>query len=76
VHDFGPSRHPGEPVFVPAAGSQADDEGYVITYVYDDATNTSDLVILDASRLAAKPIATVKIPRRIPYGFHGSWMAD
>jgi carotenoid cleavage dioxygenase len=76
VHDFGAQRHPGEPVFVPAAGSGSDEEGYVITYVYDDATETSDLVVLDASRFSAAPIATVRLPRRIPYGFHGSWIAD
>jgi len=76
THDFGAGRHPGEPVFVPAAGSRGDDEGYVITYVHDDASATADLVVLDASRFSAPPIARVKIPRRIPYGFHGSWIAD
>jgi len=76
THDFGATRHPGEPVFVPAAGSRGDDEGYVLTYVHDDASATADLVVLDASRFSAPPLATVKIPRRIPFGFHGSWIAD
>ncbi len=76
VHDFGAHRHPGEPVFVPAAGAKGEDEGYVVTYLHDDATNTSELVILDASRFDGKLVARVPLPRRIPYGFHGSWIAD
>ena len=74
-HRFGPARCPGEPVFVPAAGSRSDEEGYVLTYVHDVANATTELVVLDASRLSAPPIARVLIPRRVPFGFHGSWIA-
>jgi carotenoid cleavage dioxygenase len=28
-----------------------------------------------ASRFGAPPIARVRIPRRVPFGFHGSWIA-
>jgi carotenoid cleavage dioxygenase len=75
-HRFGPQRCPGEPVFVPAAGSRSDEEGYVLTYVHDLANATTELVVLDASRFSAPPLARVQIPRRIPFGFHGSWIAD
>ena len=75
-HRFGPTRCPGEPVFVPAAGSRGDDEGYVLTYVHDVAASTTELVVLDASRFSAPPVARVQIPRRVPFGFHGSWIAD
>ena len=43
-------------------------------YVYDDARNTSQLMILDATRMDAKPVATIELPRRVPHGFHGSWI--
>ena len=64
----------GEPVFVQTG--HAEDEGYVLTFVYDPATNTSDLVILDAQNFAKGPVARVHLPVRVPYGFHGSWIAD
>jgi carotenoid cleavage dioxygenase len=33
-------------------------------------------VILDASDPTAEPVARVHLPRRVPYGFHGSWISD
>jgi carotenoid cleavage dioxygenase-like enzyme len=75
VHDFGPGRQPAEPVFVPAEHG-AEDRGWVLTYVYDADRDSSDLVILAADDFAAEPVATVPLPQRVPFGFHGSWMPD
>jgi carotenoid cleavage dioxygenase len=30
--------------------------------------------ILDATDIGAGPVATVHLPRRVPFGFHGSWL--
>jgi carotenoid cleavage dioxygenase-like enzyme len=76
LHDFGAGRVPGEGVFVPAASHAAEDEGWVMTYVYDHGRDGSDFVILDASNFSGKPVATVRLPQRVPYGFHGSWIGD
>ncbi|MFN3219973.1 MAG: carotenoid oxygenase family protein [Acidimicrobiales bacterium] len=76
VHDFGPTSHPGEFVFVPAEDASGEDEGYAMGFVYDSATDTSDLVILDGTDMAADPVARVHLPRRVPFGFHGSWIGD
>ncbi|MFE3645164.1 carotenoid oxygenase family protein [Streptomyces sp. NPDC059169] len=74
-HVFGPGRTPGEAVFVPADDSPGG-AGWLMTFVHDAATDRSDLVILDADRLAEAPVATVHLPRRVPFGFHGSWLPD
>ena len=42
--------------------------------VYDAARDASDLVILDATSFAGPPVATVHLPARVPFGFHGSWV--
>jgi carotenoid cleavage dioxygenase-like enzyme len=76
LHDLGPTRVSGEPVFVPASDNAGEDEGYLMTFVYDKATNSSSFVVLDASDMSASPIAEVPIPQRVPHGFHGSWIAD
>ncbi len=75
-HRFAPGCVPGEGVFVPAGDDAAEDSGYVLAYVYDAGRDGSDLVILDASDFAAPPVATVALPQRVPFGFHGSWVAD
>ena len=42
----------------------------------DAGRDGSDLVILDASDFTASPVATVALPQRVPFGFHGSWVPD
>ena len=61
-HDFGATVSSGEPVFVPAAGAIAEDEGYVITYLYDRATAGSSFVVLNAQDMSAAPLALVPLP--------------
>lgn len=67
---------PGEAVFV--AGSSATDErtGWYLSYVYDNQRNGSDLVILDAADITAAPVARIRLPQRVPHGFHGNWITD
>jgi carotenoid cleavage dioxygenase len=76
THDFGPGNGCGEAVFAPKRASGGEDDGYLLTFVYDAAHNCSEFVILDAQNVSAEPIARVQIPRRVPYGFHGNWVAD
>ena len=75
-HDFGAGRSPGEFVFVPSESATSEDDGYLMGFVYDATTDTSDFVILDAHDFGAAPLATVTLPQRVPYGFHGNWMPD
>jgi carotenoid cleavage dioxygenase len=74
THDLGAGRSSGEALFVPKAGAKREDEGYLMAWVYDPAADVSEFVVLDAE--AMEQIASVKLPVRVPYGFHGSWIAD
>ena len=76
AHDFGAGRVPGEAVFVPAADATTEDGGYLMSFVYDAASDRSEFVVLDASDVAAGPLAAVPLPRRVPQGFHGDWFSD
>ncbi|MGH7896969.1 MAG: carotenoid oxygenase family protein, partial [Candidatus Binatia bacterium] len=31
--------------------------------------------ILDARDFTGEPLARVRLPHRVPYGFHGNWLA-
>jgi carotenoid cleavage dioxygenase len=73
-HDLG-TGGPGEAVFVPSGSGSADEtNGFYLGYVYDPTRDGSDLVVLDASDFAGKPVATIHLPQRVPYGFHGNWI--
>jgi carotenoid cleavage dioxygenase len=73
---MGDGRHTGEPYFIPREGSTAEDDGILMSYVYDTTKNASELVIWDAQDLSAPALARVHLPARVPYGFHGSWVPD
>ncbi len=71
---FGAGNGVGEPLFVPRHDAAAEDDGWVLALAYDRERNASDFHVLDARDLAGDPIATVRLPHRIPYGFHGNWV--
>lgn len=74
THDLGAGRVAGEAVFVPAHDARAEDEGWLLSVVTN--RTGSDLLVLDATDVAAAPVASVRLPRRVPAGFHGSWISD
>jgi carotenoid cleavage oxygenase len=65
-----------EAVFVPSGSDAAEDDGWVLSLVYDADNDTSDLLVLNASDFTGDPQAIVHLPQRVPFGFHGNWVAD
>ena len=76
VRDFGAGYVPAEFVFVPRHENASESEGWLIGYVINSETDTTDLVILNADDFNGEPQAVVHIPQRIPPGFHGNWIPD
>lgn len=73
--DLGLAQMPGECVL--ATGSDdAEDAGWLLAFVYDADRHGSDLVVLDARDFGGPPIARVRLPQRVPFGFHGSWIPN
>ena len=69
---FGAGRQPGEFVFVPCRDDAAEDDGVLMGFVFDPATQRSDLTLLDAGTL--ETVAAIHLPDRVPNGFHGNWV--
>ncbi|HKJ25592.1 MAG TPA: carotenoid oxygenase family protein [Myxococcota bacterium] len=70
-------RFPGpvsEPVFVPRDDAAAEGEGFVVALYVRDDTARAEVAVLDAEHLAGGPLATVKLPHRIPHGFHANFL--
>ncbi len=74
THEFGRGRYGGEAVFAPRKGATDEDDGWLMTFVYDEEKESSELVVVSGKDIAAEPVARIKIPQRVPYGFHGTWI--
>lgn len=74
VCELGKGRFPSEAVF--ASAGAGEDDGYVLAIVYDAAKGGSAFIVLDAKDITRGPVATVALPQRVPFGFHGAWFAD
>src|SRR4051812_4297098 len=60
--------------FVPRTRNAPEGDGYLIGVVDRLIESRSDLVILDAQRLAEGPLATIRMPFRIFGQIHGWWV--
>lgn len=69
---YGEERYGGEPFFLPGKKGREEDEGYVLCFVHDEKTWKSELQIVNAEEMKVE--ATVKLPSRVPYGFHGTFV--
>ena len=69
---FGAGKALGEFVFHPSSPEAAEDDGVLMGYVYDRPADRSELAILDAGTL--DDVASIKLPHRVPAGFHGNWV--
>jgi carotenoid cleavage dioxygenase len=77
IHHLSDSWHAGEAVFVPSTKARSEDDGWLLSIAtHDDPDVPSELLVLDATDVTGKPVASVRLPRRVPAGFHGSWIPD
>ncbi len=77
THAYGDGRYGGETVFAPRVGAgAADDDGYVLTFVTDAATGDSEVIVVDARRVGDEPVCRIRIPQRVPIGYHSWWVAE
>jgi carotenoid cleavage dioxygenase len=72
----GQYRTASEPLFVRAADGRSDEEGWLLTLVYDAARGASDLYVLDASSFGRRPQAVIHLPESValPFRSHGMWI--
>ncbi|XP_021305411.1 carotenoid 9,10(9',10')-cleavage dioxygenase 1 [Sorghum bicolor] len=59
--------------FVAKKNGIDEDDGWIVTYVHDEGTNSSQVYIIDAKRFSEEPVAKITLPQRVPYGFHGNF---
>ena len=71
--------------FVPKVNGVDEDDGWLLTYVFDESSHLegdgqpkldaiSELWIVDAKNMT-DVVAKIQLPQRVPYGFHGNWLS-
>nr|XP_016482180.1 PREDICTED: carotenoid 9,10(9',10')-cleavage dioxygenase 1-like isoform X2 [Nicotiana tabacum] len=60
--------------FVPKTQGTDEDDGWVVTFTHNESTNVSQVYVVDAKNFATQSVATITLPSRVPYGFHGAFM--
>ena len=73
---FGKGCYGGEPFFVPKTDGEEEDDGYLVSYVHDENSGESRFLVMDAKSPTLDIVASVKLPRRVPYGFPGLFVKD
>ncbi len=70
-----PGCWPSEPVFVPRPGATAEDDGWLLTLVYDPVIDTSHVAVLDAADPSREALARCHFDHHVPMTFHGNFLA-
>jgi carotenoid cleavage dioxygenase-like enzyme len=74
VHALRAGQATDEAMFVPDPKASAEDDGWLLSYVFDHADNKSHLLVLDTSDWVE--VARVTLPTRVPHGFHGDFLFE
>jgi len=69
----------GENIFVPKKGAvagagQDEDDGYVLSFLFNGRTKSTEFVAFDAKNIKQGPIARLPLPTLVPFGLHGSFV--
>lgn len=82
-----PGWYAQEPRFVPRHNASSEDDGFLLTYAFDESQlgadgeigdeekARSELWVLDARDMSTV-VARVRLPQRVPYGLHGVWVTE
>ncbi|MCB9792464.1 MAG: carotenoid oxygenase family protein [Alphaproteobacteria bacterium] len=63
-----------EAPFAPRPGGQGEDDGWVLSFMTDTSDWSSACWVWDARHVSRGPVAKVKLPQRVPAGFHATWV--
>ncbi|KAI3472931.1 hypothetical protein Pfo_030886 [Paulownia fortunei] len=76
---YGPGCYGSEPIFVarePNNPAAEEDDGYLLSYVNNENTQESQFLVMDARSPTLEIVAAVKLPRRVPHGFHAIFVKE
>ncbi|KAL8064624.1 hypothetical protein ABFX02_01G102700 [Erythranthe guttata] len=76
---YGAGCYGSEPIFVAREANNPtaeEDDGYLLVYVHNENTKESKFVVMNAKSPSLEVIAAVKLPGRVPHGFHTTFVSQ
>ncbi|KAF3781284.1 hypothetical protein EJ110_NYTH28572 [Nymphaea thermarum] len=73
---FGERCFVGELFFVGKEEGGDKGDGYVLTYTHNEGSGESSFMVMDAKSSTLDIVASVRLPQRVPYGFHGLFVCQ
>jgi carotenoid cleavage dioxygenase-like enzyme len=55
------------------AAAVAEDHGVLLVLLFRPSSNSSELRVINASSMSAEPLASARLPQRVPHGFHANF---
>ena len=74
ILSFGDGNHSQEALFVPTPNGIAEDDGSLLTYVFNPRQNTSSLQIINATTMRIQTV--IPLHTRVPMGFHTLFLSQ
>jgi carotenoid cleavage dioxygenase len=78
AYSAGPQYFYNEPGFAPRDNAVEEDDGYLVTLAWNPIDMRSEIQVFDAkgARMAEGPMARIILPRRVPHGFHATFVSQ
>jgi len=73
---FGKNKTSGEVFFHKRQNAKSEDDGYLMTFLYDWETKESEFVMWDAKTMSDEAVLRAKMDKRVPNGFHTYFVAE
>lgn len=74
IADYGPGVYGSEAPFAPKKNAKGEDDGYLVSFTTKLGDWTSECQVFDAREPSRGPVCRVKMPHRVPAGFHATWI--
>jgi carotenoid cleavage dioxygenase len=72
-YTLGAGRFASEAPIAPRIGSTREDDGYLVSFVTDENSSTSECILLDAAHLEDGPVCRIALPHKLCSGTHSCW---
>ncbi|MGD0192928.1 MAG: carotenoid oxygenase family protein, partial [Rhizomicrobium sp.] len=73
AYQLAPGRYASEAPFAPRLNAKQEDDGYLVSFITDENTGTSECILIDARHIEDGPVCRIALPHKLCSGTHACW---